>query len=130
MSDCRGAPHPFKITADHPILTESPSGEQVSVHAKALVEMHASGGARVSDGERFWPVERAELVTESVSVVQVTFTDADAAALTWLLPKARPHAGPRELWDRAAVVCRGSPPTAASAEQRDERRCLSEGGRR
>ena len=34
--------HAFKITADHPILTETISGERTTVLAKSLIEMHAS----------------------------------------------------------------------------------------
>merc|ERR1711862_605470 len=109
-----GAPSPFKITADHTILIQRESGEQEFAPAKELTDS-LTESIRISDGERFWMVTGANLMTESVSVVEVTFKDAKATVLAWMLPKSRRHNGPRELWERAAVACRGSLPAASDS---------------
>lgn len=123
--DSEGAPHPFKITKDHVLHVVTAAGDAERVQAKELLEPWLQN-CRISDGAHRWLVNSASLITEHVAVVEIFFQNpTDALVLAWVLPRPRPHRGPRHLCDSAAVACFGSQPSQPAVLTRT-RPCRSE----
>lgn len=108
--EAEGAPHAFKITADHFMSVVTAAGDVQQARAKDLLEPFLQH-CRISDGTHNWLVNSASLVTEHVAVVEVYFQNpTEALVLAWLLPWSRPHQCARQVCARAAVACFGSQP--------------------
>lgn len=93
----------MKVTADHLVMVEGPSGAPVAVCARDLV----NEGRSVFSGQCFQALVSAQLHPNvATKVVKVTLGTPEQCVLAWLLPEGRRR--PRSLSASAAFCCRGS----------------------
>jgi len=84
-----GAAGVFKVTADHRLLKQGPTGRATPCEAWEFVQENVAGRHRhLFDGTQFCLVELATCFTKATSLVEVVF-DGDLAALAYILPRRR-----------------------------------------
>lgn len=107
---------PFKCTADHGLLVIDEQGEKHTARAADVKSMwQQDRQVCLSDGSGARAIVSVMSEVEHVEVVEVFFTHPDAIVLAWMLPKNRPHRGPRQADEHGAVLAFGSHPQRDSA---------------